>query len=380
MLNLSKKAFESFKGKLQQSSALWELVQTKNNSYISVGGKGKFYETETGSNKGKMSIKELSAISIVSSELKKFAPTLLSHEKDYTKIDLFNKYSYKAREGYFEDYIQIDINSAYLSALKNAGAISQKTYDLFFEVEDLKKITPRKLAFKSENKDYKSRSGGILRLSKRCRLIAVGAIASRKNITFYKGAEKINTDEKYNKEWANVFFYGAYLVGKVMSEILEKCKGLFYWVDCIFAPKNQYDEIVQILERNGFEYHFEDIEIAVKKEKHNVVFTTIKKESGEMIDYRFRYSKCLDFSKFQNDSHAILAIYEQIQNGAIEKIKTIELLRELKKIGLQVVDLLKIKKSYIALDVIQDNEILQAIFLATKNDIGIMFEHYNNEA
>lgn len=146
-----------------------------------------------------------------------------------------------------EDLYCVDINSAYLSVLKNEKVISEETYQYI-------NSTSRK------NKK-----------SKLARLKSVGMFAKHPLEITYKNSEI----EKYTNErspFAWVFFLACQKTGEAMEIVKKEIAEdyLFFWVDGIFTRKNP-EKIVEILKTLGFNSKIEII-TNLKKSEKNIVY------------------------------------------------------------------------------------------------------------
>jgi len=202
---------------------------------------------------------------------------LLNHElgmikniKDYAiKKYLENRYSYKDRideklyigsnfdlfENFESDDIyEIDITAAYPTTAKLMGLMSENNFDKFFEKETNVAHIARKFNIRKVHKDNSYFSGDIvLKYSKKCRLISLGSLATKKEIDIYNSGELVQTDYKYDREIANIFYSIAYETGKKMFEITEKYSNVyFWWVDAIFCKEIVKDEIVDEFKKLGY--------------------------------------------------------------------------------------------------------------------------------
>ena len=368
MIYLTKYGIEDLEKKLRAKDKVWEMTTTKNNFYISIGGKGRFYEGAT--NKGGFSRKELGLINSTKNKLKKYAEHI---KEDYTKVDLFTAFNIKSRPYFFNsDCIQIDINSAFLTVLKNVGAIDKELYNSFFELEDIEKMSDNKKEFKVGNPDYKSRCGGIYKNGKKSRLVAVGTVATQKDIKKYKGNDIIGKDFIYNKKEANVFFYAAFKVGQAITEIMKNCNGFFYWVDCVFLPLEMKEKAIEMFKEFGFEFHYNECTISKRYENYKVLFEVTNKDDGEIKEYVFPYSKGLDLNKKLSDPCKIMETYNNIIG---QKIKFTDIGERCISLNLLLQDIITIKNKF---EILESPElctktILLSIVIELEKDITILF-------
>jgi hypothetical protein len=144
----------------------------------------------------------------------------------------------------------VDINSAYLSVLKNEKVISPATF---------KKINDR------TRKNEKAKMD---------RLKSVGMFASNPSIINFENweAAEITTDK-------NPFSWVFYMACQKTNEIITECindEFLFYWVDGIFVKKNP-EEIKRKIEKMGYACKVEKINNLEVYEK-NIVYMKDNKE------------------------------------------------------------------------------------------------------
>jgi hypothetical protein len=152
------------------------------------------------------------------------------------------------------DCSSVDINSAYLTVLKNEKIISEKTYN------DIFKRTQGK---KKEN-----------------RLKAVGMFAKNPTeIVYYNGKPFSIINKRDIYSW--VFFLAVSETYKAMEAVKKELKRefLFYWVDGIFLRKNE-NKAIQILKDLNFESKIENIE---KLENNDGIITYFKDQKEKML-------------------------------------------------------------------------------------------------
>ena len=168
-------------------------VETKKTRYIKQN-KTKFYSDP---NPPALNIFDLSIIARTTKEIRKNIKTVTLEnniKKDYFQA-IRKPYIYEDHfyDGYIKknnitecEAIQIDLNAAYLTAVKNRNLISIKTYNDFFTLADDK----NKIKL-SKNRRNIGHNGEVLKYSKDSRLVAVGTLAQDKTITEYINGEKI---------------------------------------------------------------------------------------------------------------------------------------------------------------------------------------------
>lgn len=186
-------------------------------------------------------------------------------------------------EDYYASYIyNIDINSAYLNSLNNTGFLQKKTFDF---------------------------CSGI---SKGSRLKTIGLFASKKEVyTYIKGKLLDEKPKIIEGNLANVYYYSAYQVDKVMSNAALMLKGsfIFWWFDgiyfqspCPFDGLGEHRFITELFE----DYHFphkiielkdftvrrydEYIEVSYLKtgEPKPIIFTFIDKVIQDIINLQIK--------------------------------------------------------------------------------------------
>lgn len=160
------------------------------------------------------------------------------------KTDIAGEYrNFKRYYKYFDfsgikrakkDFYAVDINSAYLTVLKNEGLISENTYKHIFR------------ATNGKNKDS--------------RLKAVGMFAKNPIEIFYHRGKVFSIVSKKDPfEW--VFFLAVQKTFEAMEAVKKEIGKdfLFYWVDGIFTNGDP-EKIIGILKKYGFNSKIERIE------------------------------------------------------------------------------------------------------------------------
>jgi len=303
LVNLNPDAWQSQFNQLKETKQDFEEVETRKKSYLVWNGI-KFYRDE---NPVKLQNCDLGIVSKAKKEIQArlqiIKPLPDNLDKDFfigirepnqytlEETEDYALFKYFGGEGIYtgkthnqiksptitEGYaVQIDINAAYLTAVKNRGLLSEATYKQFF-VEEADQSRRRKNA---ESQRHQGHEGEIYRYSKDARLIAVGSLAVCKDITYYRGGEIHSTERQYNEKEANVFFTAAADVGALMFDILKSCKGYFFWVDAVFVPAEMADKAAQILKQNGYNSHRKTIYL--KQNGGNFESQEIDTETGEI--------------------------------------------------------------------------------------------------
>jgi len=243
-----------------KSGVDFDEVETKKRLYIKVG-KTRYYMTENPDKEHKMPIQSLGLIARAKKDVLNNFYKLDTNFVDNTKVDIFqvvkktHKYNGTLKptpiewEGVCE---QIDINSAYLQAALNMGLMSKKVFDSFFEIE----TDPQKIKKKRDNKRYiDSFSKRVLVHSKDVRLIALGTLAQDKSIKEYRAGVFTNSRREFNPIEANIFFTIARHVGECMCDIIDRVHGAkFAFVDAIFVEDRYKEQVYKILGEHGFFY------------------------------------------------------------------------------------------------------------------------------
>jgi len=153
-----------------------------------------------------------------------------------------------------DDIYEIDITAAYPSTAVKLGLLSQKTFDRFFQEENSTVHIARKLDIRKRYNDGSYFSGDIcLKYSKKCRLISLGTLATKKEIDIFIGGVFIETIFDYNREIANLFYTCSFEVGKLMMDITKTINGVyFYWVDAIFCKSSSVEAVSLRLINEGY--------------------------------------------------------------------------------------------------------------------------------
>lgn len=148
-----------------------------------------------------------------------------------------------------EKVINIDLKSAYATALYNSKFISEPTYNY------------------------------LGRIPKLDRLASVGMLASKKYVFDYDSAGDLKSFHKQTNELENFFFYCVKCVEEVMNELqmIAEHNYLFTWVDGIYI-KYDLDSLMNILEaldRLNYRYTvetLEDFKLKIANEKVKLSF------------------------------------------------------------------------------------------------------------
>lgn len=165
----------------------------------------------------------------------------------------YQYFNFSGLKKFSGDCFCVDINSAYLTVLKNENIISQSTYDYIFS---------RTQGDKKEN-----------------RLKAVGMFAKNPiEIIYHNGIPFSIQSKKDPYSW--VFFTAVHQTFLAMEAVKKEMKKefLFYWVDGIFLKGNP-EKAVQILNKLGFQSKIEEITEFINTEG----IITYKKDSEEKM-------------------------------------------------------------------------------------------------
>ena len=179
------------------------------------------------------------------------------------EIKYFKSNQFKILKGAGERIALIDIKSAYLTVLHNAGMICDKTFNF----------------------------GNTI--NKEDRLKGVGMLATNKTTFNYMDGECVSFFKDEPPRHANVFFYACYTVGIIMNEISAALGNdfFYFWVDGIYF-KNTFGNIkkvVLILKRYNYKYSYENITQfnCELKNNYGTEYITIKylgKKKGKSAD------------------------------------------------------------------------------------------------
>lgn len=312
-----KKLFET----LKNNKFTFQEVETKKKIYLVWNGT-KFYNDP---NPPRLNIEDLGRISAAKKEIIKNIDKVNLPDNigkdffigvrqpkefyfEYTVNAIFGgegpEYYQYSREKVVKDAkgVQIDINAAYITAVKNFGLLSQKGYDKFF----IEETDEKKLIKKSKSSRHRGHAGEVYKYSKDSRLIAVGSLAQDKIISYYEKGQKVKQERKFNESEANIFWSAALKIGEIMAEILENCNGYFFWVDAIFLPEHEAEKAKQILIKHGYNFHTKEIIISQKGGN----FETIETDTGEIKRYFVPPSRTIDFIKTINNDDFINEILE----------------------------------------------------------------------
>jgi hypothetical protein len=136
--------------------------------------------------------------------------------------------------GAYSGVVNIDINSAYLTVLKNNGIIKKETFEY------------------------------IQKTSKSDRLKSVGMLATQKICYEFKNGKETNVFLKSNENLRNIFFLCCYEIDQILQKI-ETILGksfLFFWFDGIYFQGNndKIKKIQELIKNEGFDSKIEFFE------------------------------------------------------------------------------------------------------------------------
>lgn len=149
----------------------------------------------------------------------------------------------------YKTVYNVDINSAYPTALKNLGMISPELFDKLSKIDKME------------------------------RLKAIGMLATNKTIFVFKEGKQVDVYKKKNELMRNCWLALCQYTG----EAIERCRintdsFLFYWFDGIyFTDKKEAEKIINILKEFKFESKLEVLKDFTVKEKNDNLFITYGK-------------------------------------------------------------------------------------------------------
>lgn len=144
-----------------------------------------------------------------------------------TKIDFCNLYNLPKEE---EIYVKIDMKSAYwlISLKENITSLATD--------KELKRIT----------------SGMPIDEIKKIRTKALGSLATTKTTRHYKDGKKF-LEKIDTQPTKNVYMQVCRLVDRLMKECVEENPDcIYYYWDCIFAPKSLKKEVIDFFKKRGY--------------------------------------------------------------------------------------------------------------------------------
>lgn len=325
MINLTPKNWLSLFESLKKTRQTFQEVETKKKRYL-IWNKEKFYNDP---NPVRLNLQDLGIMQAAKKEIIKnlagqhLPPNLnkdffigvnkpFQYFYTYTADAIFGgngpKFEQERRPATFEgEALQIDLNAAYLTAVKNRGLLSEKTYKKFFEEE----TNEKRLLKKKDSSRHRGHNGEILKYSKDCRLITVGTLAQDKKIIPYIKGVAGQQIRDYSELHANVFFTAAADVGRLMCDILQQTNGFFYWVDAILIRPEAEQKAIELIKAAGYNFHKK--RMILKQEGGK--FESIDTETGEIKNYFVPNGRTLD--------NLLLFNSEQFAADIMQEYKTI---------------------------------------------------------
>lgn len=154
--------------------------------------------------------------------------------------------------GFYQNYLEIDLNAAYWEMALRLGYISNEIYLQGLEVP------------------------------KMVRLVALGALATSRAIYEFDGKDMIYKDREINKETRNFFFHVSHEVDYIMSSIFEKAPVLWYWVDAFFVHQDYEKIVVEEIKKTGLKCSVDKVNsIRVQQLKSGRQLATVKMMCGK---------------------------------------------------------------------------------------------------
>ncbi len=312
--------FERFKTLLKKRKTAFEYVRTQKKQYIKLGGVRYYYSQNPEEDKlAELPPASLGLIVQTKNEVLRnyqhlgpfedclnvdyFSGTLRPYQLERLERPLYigkkfgRKMEYKLAPRQMEPalYKAIDLSGAYLTTALNMGLISKETYKKFYWLELDKKERQRKK--KLGLKMYFGHNGEIYKHSKICRLIALGALATKKEVTKYFADGTEESRQEYEEEQANIFYKIAKETGLLMAEAAERFGAAFYFVDCIFTPIDKAEAASEWLRAKG--YSLNSKEGYLEQFGSSFKFSYPDKETGEekTKEYSLPPSKSLDLRR-----------------------------------------------------------------------------------
>lgn len=137
--------------------------------------------------------------------------------------------------GKFENCVEVDINGAYWVCAYKLGYISEELYKEAIEIKE----------------------NGKANIPKKIRLIALGALARKRNIRVYEPDKKQYKYKgmEYDAELGGVFFHIANTVGALMGECSNKLGiylFMFFWVDAFMCYQSTAGIVENFFIQNGY--------------------------------------------------------------------------------------------------------------------------------
>lgn len=173
-----------------------------------------------------MTYKELNFIRDVKKECIKNGILMHGNElacvSDVSYFEFSNKFDSVNLEN---EFIEIDLNTAYWITALKLNYICEDTY----------------------------KKG--LTYSKKCRLVCLGCLATRKVCIEFDGEKYKINDEKliYNEITSSYFRHISFEVGSIMLSCFNRFDGLFFWVDALFIQKSKAEKVKEWIYSKGYD-------------------------------------------------------------------------------------------------------------------------------
>jgi len=195
--------------------------------------------------------------------VKKYSEKLNIELPDFiaSRIEYFS--TGNIRNGVYYDVCEVDINSAYWEAAAKNNFISNDIY------------------LKGVNKF----PGQKDKISKKCRLIALGSLATVKTIVDFDGSDYKYVSTKKNNKTRKYFFKCALDISKVMKDAINESGGsvLFHWCDAIFIHANYVDSVMSFFNERGYSVKVKKLNCIHVKGSKMTVSEIVKSENQDLF-------------------------------------------------------------------------------------------------
>lgn len=287
---LRKKDYDAMKSLFIRNKMDFKEVRTSNRRYIHCK-KTKFYLSDNP--KKDMATKllnhELGIIRNVKEEVVSNYMKNRYQFKDCVNMNMYIGSKFDLFENFeTDDIYEIDITAAYPSTAVKLGLLSQKTFDRFFQEETSTTHVARKMDIRKQYKDNSYFSGDVcLKYSKKCRLISLGTLATKKEIDVYVAGVMVETVFEYDREIANLFYVCSFEVSKLMLQITQQVEGVyFYWVDAIFCKSSSVEEVSLRLINEGYKIKVKKL-VKADYDRHTKKLSISKNSLTDVHPYFF---------------------------------------------------------------------------------------------
>lgn len=247
--HIGKEKYDTLKDSFIKAKFSFEEVQTSTKRYLKKG-EARFYLS---SNPQEETILNPQTLGLVMSAKHEIVKNYMSRAEpfpDSTDINLFNCVA-DTKSHWEGEVFQLDLNSAYITEAKNLGLLSEEKYNRFF--------LKRKIKGREAKRGHKIKEQGFEGFEychpKVSRLLALGVLATKKDVHMYRMGEYKKSKHEYNREEANIFFYIAAKIGGYMAKLIDKYRGLclFSYVDAIFVKPEAVQRIKEEFRSIGHE-------------------------------------------------------------------------------------------------------------------------------